>query len=266
MSKNSRKKRKLKKNAILPLSIFVFFVLYFFSFWWFSKDQEKLQNVEVNLQDQKEDTRTLLTQLRYKQKIYLSDGTVSNIRVEEEYWDELDYILAELKEVRAPESFTEVYSGNSDDGLKFSTDLNYLRIYTVNKETYYKIPVDSKEEFSNVLKKSIYTSFGFVSQYKSWDRVSITYKDKTKKINKWKFDDLSYKMASKRIVGKVQPEKSKERSEYNFTISINIKGEDIVVETMGEDYIKITSHNLQSYYEVHNGLYEYIKNDIFKIK
>ena len=244
----------------------LFAVVYFLSFWWFSKEQGNAQKVEVNTQEQKEDTRSLLTQLRYKKKIYLSDGTVSNIRVEEDYWDELDYILAELKEVRTPESYKEVYSGYSDDGIKFSTDLNYLRIYTVNQESYYKIPVDSKEEFTNVLNKSIYTSFGFITQYKNWESVSITYGEKTKKIHKWKYDDLSYKMASKRIVGKVQPEKSKERSEYNFTIAIKIKGQDITVETMGEDYVKITSHKLQSYYEVHNALYEYIKNDIFKIK
>ena len=260
------KKRKIKKGAILPLSLIIFFALYFLSFWWFSKEQGNAQKVEVNTQEQKEDTRPLLTQLRYKKKIYLSDGTVSNIRVEDDYWDELDYILAELKEVRKPESYKEVYSGYSDDGIKFSTDLSYLRIYTVSQEAYYKIPVDSKEEFMNVLNKSIYTSFGFVTQYKNWESVSITYGDKTKKIHKWKYDDLSYKMASKRIVGKVQPEKSKERSEHNFTISIKIKGQDITVETMGEDYVKITSHKLQSYYEVHNALYEYIKNDIFKIK
>ena len=260
------KKRKIKKRAILPLSLLIFFALYFLSFWWFSKEQSEEQKIEVNIQDEQEDTRPLLTQLRYKKKIYLSDGTVSNIRVEEEYWDELDYILAELKEVRNPESYKEVYSGYSDDGIKFSTDLNYLRIYTVNQEQYYKIPIDSKEEFKNILNKSIYTSFGFVAQYKNWESVSITYGDKTKKIHKWKYDDLSYKMASKRIVGKVQPEKSKERSKYNFTILIKIEGQEIIVETMGADYVKITSHNLYSYYEVHNGLYEYIKNDIFKIK
>ena len=30
--------------------------------------------------------------------------------------------------------------------LKFSTDLNVLRVYTVDKEEYYKIPVSSKDE------------------------------------------------------------------------------------------------------------------------
>ncbi|MGL5328412.1 MAG: hypothetical protein ACRDD7_04020 [Peptostreptococcaceae bacterium] len=262
----AKKKRKLKKGAIMPLCLIVFFGLYFLSFWWFTQEQNKPDKVEVDVQTQKEDVRPLLTQLRYKKKIYISDGNVSSIRVEDEYWEELDYILAELQEVRAPEAFEAIYSGNSDDGIKFATDLSYLRIYTVNEEAYYKIPVDAKTEFENVLKKSIYTSFGFVSQYKNWDNVSVTYNDKTKKLHKWKYDDLSYKMASKRIVGKVQPEKSKERSEYNFTISIKIAGQDIIVETMGMDFVKITSHNLETYYEVHNGLYEYFKNDIFKIK
>lgn len=262
----AKKKRKIKKNAILPLCLVAFFGLYLISFWWFTQDQQKVDKIAVETQDKKEDNRPLLTQLRYKKKIYISDEAVSNIRVEKDYWDELDYILAELKEVRPPESYKEIYSGNSDDGVKFSTDLSYLRIYTVNEESYYKIPVNSKVEFENILKKSIYTSFGFVSQYKNWENTSITYGDKTKRINKWKYDDLSYKMTSKRIVGKVQPEKNKERSEYNFTISIKIKGEEIVVETMGADYVKITSHDLQSYYEVHNGLFDYIKNDIFKIK
>ena len=128
MAKKGRKRRKLKKGAILPISLFIFFVLYFVSFWWFSKDESKLEEVTVENQSQKESNRSLLSQLRYKNKIYLSDGKVSNIRVEKEYWDELDYILAELNEVRTPNSYEEIYSGNSDYGLKFSTDLNYLRI------------------------------------------------------------------------------------------------------------------------------------------
>lgn len=259
----ARKKRKLKKGAILPLCVIAFFLIYFGSFWWFSSIQ-KSDNVEVQTQV-KEDSRPLLTQLRYKEKIYLSDNNVKNIRIESDYWHELDYILSELREVRTPESFNPVYTGYSDDGIKFSTDLNYLRVYTVSKESYYKIPVDSQQEFSNVLNKSIYTSFGFINQYKNWDSVSITYKNKTKKIHKWKFDELSYKMASKRIVGKVQPEKSKQRSQYNFTINLKIEGQDIVVETMGDAYIKIISHGLESYYEVHNSLYDYIKDKIFKL-
>ena len=72
-------------------------------------------------------------------------------------------------------------------------------------------------------------------------------------------------MSAKRQVGKIQPEKSKERSDYNFTI--NIKGEnyEVTIETMSKDYVKITSGDLQAYYEVYTGLFEYIKDNVFKI-
>ena len=57
-------------------------------------------------------------------------------------------------------------------------------------------------------------------------------------------------MSAKRIVGKVQPEKSKERSKYNFTIDIKGENYDIKVETMGKDYVKIISNKGEAYYEV----------------
>ena len=37
------------------------------------------------------------------------------------------------------------------------------------------------------------------------------------------------------------------------------------IETMSKDYVKITSGNLESYYEVYTGLFEYIKDNVFKI-
>ncbi len=73
-------------------------------------------------------------------------------------------------------------------------------------------------------------------------------------------------MIAKRLVGKVQPEKSKNRSEYNFTIDIEGENYKIKVETMGRDYVKVTSKDTIAYYEVYTGLFDYIKNDVFKIK
>ncbi len=35
---------------------------------------------------------------------------------------------------------------------------------------------------------------------------------------------------------------------------------------MGRDYVKVTSKDTIAYYEVYTGLFDYIKNDIFKIK
>ncbi|WP_242824233.1 hypothetical protein [[Clostridium] dakarense] len=219
-----------------------------------------------NIEEQEEDTRSLVNQISSKKKIYVSDSKVENVKIEETYWDEIKVLFSEFTKVRKPDSFNPVYNGYSDDGVRFSTDLNYFRVYTVNKEEYYKIPVATKKEFNKLIDESIYTSFDFIKQYKGWESVEITYKEETKKIHKWKFDDLAYKMGAKRIVGKVQPEKSKERSDYNFTIKIKGEHYDAKVETMSKDYVKITSGKAVSYYEVTPTLFDYIKEDIFKIE
>ena len=121
------------------------------------------------------------------------------------------------------------------------------------------------EELKKILDKSIYTSFDFVKQYKSWKDVKVTYNGTTKSISKWKYDDLANTMAAKRVVGKVQPEKSKDRSKYNFTIQIKADNYDAIIQTMGPEYVKIESKNLSSYYEVHTALYDYIKDEVLKL-
>ena len=65
---------------------------------------------------------------------------------------------------------------------------------------------------------------------------------KLKTIHKWKYDDLAYKMSAKRIVRKNTTRKKKERSKYNFTIDIKGENYEIKVETMGRDYVKISSN------------------------
>ncbi|MGL5314153.1 MAG: hypothetical protein ACRC92_12965 [Peptostreptococcaceae bacterium] len=259
------KKRKLKKQVVLIISVVSFFIVYFIAFnvgtYLDRKNEEPVKTVE-----KEEDTRPLITQLGSKTKIYISNSELQNIRIEESYWEEVQYSFSKFAQIRTPEGFEPTYTGYTDDGLKFATDFNYLRVYTVNQEEYYKVPVDDKGEFEKVLKESMYTSFDFVKQYKTWKNVTISYNGDTKSIHKWKFDDLSYKMAAKRLVGKVQPEKSKERSEYNFTIAIKGENYEVNVETMGKDYVKITSGELEAYYEVYTGLFEYIRDDIFKIE
>lgn len=258
------KKRKLKKEAIAIITVIIFFCVYFIAFkfgtYLDQKNEDSIKQVE-----EVEDMRPLITQLKSENNIYLSNSDISNIKIEESSWDEIKYLFTKITKIRTPEDFTPTYSGYTDDGVKFSTDLNYLRVYTVKKEEYYKIPVDQKNSFEKALNESIYTSFDFVKQYKTWKHVTISYNNDTKTIRKWKFDDLSYKMAEKRQVGKIQPEKSKERSEYNFTINIEGENYKVTIETMSKDYVKITSGDLQSYYEVYTGLFEYIKDDVFKI-
>ena len=139
------------------------------------------------------------------------------------------------------------------------------KIYMSNEEVYYKIPVSEKTRFEKVLSGSIYTSFDFVKKYKTWKNVSVSYNDQKKTIHKWKYDDLAYKMSSKRIVGKIQPEKNKERSKYNFTIDIQGDNYTLKIETMGKDYVKISSDKGEAYYEVSIALYEYLREEIFRL-
>ena len=155
------KRRKIKKSVFLIAGIIAFFIIYFISFNFFSNMEQKQGNT-VKVQE-KEDSRSLLKQLNDKDKIYLSDGIVSDIRAEQELLEEIRYCFEDISKIRKPQSYKSIYEGYSDDGLKFSTDLNVMRIYTVNEEEYYKIPVTSKDELKNILNKSIYTSFDFVT-------------------------------------------------------------------------------------------------------
>ena len=261
------KKRKLKKGMALILGIILFFVVYLITFNRVRNLDEKNKE-PVKTEEQEEDTRPLINQIKLKEKIYISDSKVENIRIEESYWSNVKVLFSEFTKIRKPESYTPVYNGYSDDGIRFSTDLNYFRVYTVSTEEYYKVPVATKKEFDKLLGESIYLSFDFVKKYKDWETVEISYKGETKKIHKWKFDDLSYNMGSKRIVGKVQPQKSKERSKYNFTI--NIKGEhyNAKLETMGKDYVKISQEDMktEAYYEVLTGLYDYLAVEVFQLE
>ncbi|MEG0856149.1 MAG: hypothetical protein RSG52_06685 [Terrisporobacter sp.] len=258
------KRRKIKKSTFLVAGIIVFFVIYFGTFKLFSSLDKNDKDNAVKVQTE-EDNRSLLRQLKDKDKIYLSDAVVSDVRVEEQLLEELRYSFEDVSKIRTPESYKPVYEGYSDDGVKFSTDLDVMRVFTVEQEEYYKIPVTSKEEMKNILDKSIYTSFDFVKQYKTWNSVTITYNGEKKSISKWKYDDLANKMVAKRVVGKVQPEKSKQRSKENFVININADNYEAKVETMGVDYVKINVKKLSSYYEVHTGLHEYIRAEVFKL-
>lgn len=264
------KKRKIKKSAFIIIGIIIFFIIYFLAFNLGRKlDKQPESNIKKT-NAEIEDTRSLLVQLMVKENIYINDEKnkdVSGIKIDKDYWNEIKYAFNEFSDIRTPDTYSELYSGYSDNGIRFSTDLSVFRVYTVNKEEYYKIPVSSKEAFENVIKKSIYTSINFVDKYKSWDKVTITSSTgDSKTLHKWKYDDLANKIVEKRMVGKVQPQKSLERSKLNFAIDIKGSGYEVRLETMGKDYVKISCNKEQSYYEVHTGLFDYIRTEIFKIE
>jgi hypothetical protein len=263
----SNKKRKVRNEFLIVGWILVFFCVYLVTFNNISNKQDKI--IEENIkktQTPKIDNRDLLTQIKDQEAIYIDDDQLKDVYLEEEYWRQFKFFFEDFKGgVRKPDTYKPIYEGHSDNNIRFSTDLSYFRVYTVNKEEYYKVPAYEKKEFEAFLNKSIYTSFDVIKKYKSWDEVTVTYNGDTKDISNRKYNDLTYKMIQKRIVGKVQPEKSKERSKYNFTIDIKGNKYKLKVDTMGKDYVKITYNSDVAYYEVHESLYNYLKNDIFKI-
>ena len=259
------KKRKIKKRVIITIGVIVFFVVYSATYIYFSKQQEKSEPVKVQEKSSEAENKNLIYQMKQTDTVYISDDKLKDVRIEKDYWDQIKFFSTKFREVRKPNNYESKYEAYMDNGIRFSTDLDYFRIYTVNKEEFYKIPVSEKNVFDKLLKESIYTSIDSVKKYKTWKSVEIHYNNEVKKPWKWKFDDLSYKISVKRLVGKIQPEKSKERSKYNFIVKINGDGYSTILETMGNEYVKITSDKAVAYYEVHNGLFEYLKNDIFKI-
>ena len=148
------KKRKVKKGVIVAISIVAFFIIYGFAFWagtyLDNKDNPKVETKG----DEEIDERPLMKQLSSKKNIYMSNEVVENIKVDETYWEEVKYELTKLSQVRKSDKFTPIYTGYSDDGVRFSTDLNLFRIYTVNQEVYYKIPVSEKEQFEKEQEKN----------------------------------------------------------------------------------------------------------------
>lgn len=258
------KVRRIKKRIVVIVSIIGYIMVYIASVKYFTKKEgEILPNYSID--EEIEDTRSLIDQLCSNNKTYISDSNISDIKIEEGYWDPIESYINEFVKIREGENFTPIYSGYNEDGVKFETNMDIFRIYTVTEEEFYKIPVSEKDNIASLFRKSIYTSFDFIKQYDTWKNVSITHNDKSKKIYKWNYDELAYNMASKRIVGYVQPEKGKERSEHHFTINIVGDNYEATIETMGDDYIKISSNEGETYYEVPNELYNYLKDEIFKI-
>ena len=162
------KRRKLKKRVLIVISIAAFFLIYgaFFKIGMYLDNKDK-PKTEATEEKEEIDDRPLMKQLSSKKKVYISDEEIENIKVDEIYWDEIKYQLTKFSKIRKPDKFSPIYTGYSDDGVRFSTDLNVFRIYTVNEEVYYKVPISEKKEFENILSGSIYTSFDFVKKYKT---------------------------------------------------------------------------------------------------
>ena len=125
------KKRKVKRSVIITAMIILFFVLYYIGFkggiYLQSRNSEPVKDTHI----QEQDTRSLMTQIINKKKIYVSDSNIENVKIEENYWDKMTALFTEFAKVRKPSKYEAKYSGYSDNGIRFSTDLVYFRVYNV---------------------------------------------------------------------------------------------------------------------------------------
>ena len=108
------KRRKIKKSVFLVGGIILFFGVYIGSFMLFSKVENSDKKNAVTINTEREDNRSLLKQLEDKEKIYLSDGVVSDVRVDDKLLEELRYSFEDVSKIRTPQSYTSVYEGYSD--------------------------------------------------------------------------------------------------------------------------------------------------------
>ena len=102
------KRRKIKKSVFLVGGIILFFGVYIGSFMLFSKVENSDKKNAVTINTEREDNRSLLKQLEDKEKIYLSDGVVSDVRVDDKLLEELRYSFEDVSKIRTPQSYTSV--------------------------------------------------------------------------------------------------------------------------------------------------------------
>ena len=121
-----------------------------------------------------------------------------------------------------------------------------------------------KAELESEYRKLIYTSVDFITNKENMGSIRLYHGDKSKKVWPWKKDDLIYKILYKREVGKIQPEKEFRKSKDNYTIKMEKSGEEIYIQTMGKDFIKVTCGDNIAYYEVYPELYNYLHDEVFK--
>ncbi|TQQ84016.1 hypothetical protein EXD82_08955 [Peptacetobacter hominis] len=262
-------KSSFNTKFYVVVGLTVFIVLYLIGFFIIGgrmnkNDEDETDNtIQVEENNSQNEEYSLLSKLESSSDIYLSTEGGDDIKLEKERWEEMEYYFDEMVKIRGAESYKPVVSGHTSSGIKFSTDFEFLRIYNVEKEEYYKIPVSKKEEFKGIVNGAIYTSFDFVMNEANWKKLYISKGEDVKTIHGWKYKEVSEKIRYKRLVGKIQPEKAKERTDVNYVMVIEGEGFEAKVETMGPDYIKITSNDCVAYYEIYEDFYNYLTDDIF---
>ena len=227
---------------------------------------EKTKTQEAMEAKKAEDAKkTLLVRFKESKKIYISNEETENIKISGETLEQFQIRTEVFVKVRnLDDDFKTSNKGYTDNNLHFKTDFNYFVITSGKRVENYKVPVSMKAELESEYRKLIYTSVDFITNKENMGSIRIYHGDKSKKVWPWKKDDLIYKILYKREVGKIQPEKEFRKSKDNYTIKMEKSGEEIYIQTMGKDFIRVTCGDNIAYYEVYPELYNYLHDEVFK--
>lgn len=227
---------------------------------------EKTKTQEAMEAKKAEDAKkTLLVRFKESKKIYISNEETENIEISGETLEQFKRKTEVFVKVRnLDDDFKTSNKGYTDNNLHFKTDFNYFVITSGKRVENYKVPVSMKAELESEYRKLIYTSVDFITNKENMGSIRLYHGDKSKKVWPWKKDDLIYKILYKREVGKIQPEKEFRKSKDNYTIKMEKSGEEIYIQTMGKDFIRVTCGDNIAYYEVYPELYNYLHDEVFK--
>lgn len=227
---------------------------------------EKTKTQEAMEAKKAEDAKkTLLVRFKESKKIYISNEETENIKISGETLEQFKRKAEVFVKVRnLDDDFKTSNKGYTDNNLHFKTDFNYFVITSGKRVENYKVPVSMKAELESEYRKLIYTSVDFITNKENMGSIRLYHGDKSKKVWPWKKDYLIYKILYKREVGKIQPEKEFRKSKDNYTIKMEKSGEEIYIQTMGKDFIKVTCGDNIAYYEVYPELYNYLHDEVFK--
>lgn len=227
---------------------------------------EKTKTQEAMEAKKAEDAKkTLLVRFKESKKIYISNEETENIKISGETLEQFKRKAEVFVKVRnLDDDFKTSNKGYTDNNLHFKTDFNYFVITSGKRVENYKVPVSMKAELESEYRKLIYTSVDFITNKENMGSIRLYHGDKSKKVWPWKKDDLIYKILYKREVGKIQPEKEFRKSKDNYTIKMEKSGEEIYIQTMGKDFIKVICGDNIAYYEVYPELYNYLHDEVFK--
>ena len=227
---------------------------------------EKTKTQEAMEAKKAEDSKkTLLVRFKESKKIYISNEETENIKISGETLEQFKRKTEVFVKVRnLDDDFKTSNKGYTDNNLHFKTDFNYFVITSGKRVENYKVPVSMKAELESEYRKLIYTSVDFITNKENMGSIRLYHGDKSKKVWPWKKDDLIYKILYKREVGKIQPEKEFRKSKDNYTIKMEKSGEEIYIQTMGKDFIRVTCGDNIAYYEVYPELYNYLHDEVFK--